>query len=68
MFKDKEFNDINLINEKYNIQRSYKIKGGMIIAYQEKEIKVPDKYQFQFEINYRQIKEEENARIRQQAL
>ena len=68
LFKDKEFNDINLINEKYNIQRSYKIKGGMIIAYQEKEIKVPDKYQFQFEINYRQIKEEENARIRQQAL
>lgn len=55
LFKDKEFKDINLINDKYDIQRSYKCNGGMIIAYQTKEIRVPDKYKIEFERNFKRI-------------
>ena len=65
IFKNKEFNEVNLINENYVIQRSYKIKGGMIIAYQEKEISVPDKYKITFERNYRTIKEVKHGEVRQ---
>lgn len=49
LFSEKEFDDVNLIEAEYKIQRGYKIKGGMIVANQNKQIKVPDKYKFIYE-------------------
>ena len=38
------FDEINIINSKYLVQRAFRCKGGTIIEFQEKEVKVPDKY------------------------
>jgi len=38
------FDEINITNEKFKVQRAYRVKGGTIIEFQEKEISVPKKY------------------------
>ena len=38
------FDEINIVSEKYKVQRAYRVKGGTIIEFQEKEISVPKKY------------------------
>ena len=38
------FDEINIISSKWKVQRAYRVKGGTIIEFQEKEIKIPEKY------------------------
>lgn len=38
------FDEINITNDKYKVQRAYRVKGGTIIEFQEKEISIPKKY------------------------
>lgn len=38
------FDEINIVSEKYQVQRAYRVKGGTIIEFQEKEVKIPGKY------------------------
>lgn len=38
------FNDINITNEKFKVQRAYRVKGGTLIEFQEKEVSIPKKY------------------------
>lgn len=38
------FDEINITNAKYRVQRAYRVKGGTIIEFQEKEISIPKKY------------------------
>ena len=38
------FDEINIISDKYNVQRAYRVKGGTLIELQEKEISIPKKY------------------------
>ena len=38
------FDEINITNNKLKVQRAYRVKGGTIIEFQEKEISIPDKY------------------------
>ena len=45
------FDEINIISSKWNVQRAYRVKGGTIIEFQEKEVKIPPKYQEIYERN-----------------
>lgn len=38
------FDEINITCEKFKVQRAYRVKGGTIIEFQEKEISIPKKY------------------------
>lgn len=38
------FDEVNIISEKYRVQRAYRVKGGTIIEFQEKEVSIPKKY------------------------
>ena len=38
------FDEINIISSIWKVQRAYRVKGGTIIEFQDKEIKVPLKY------------------------
>ena len=38
------FDEINITNEKFKVQRAYRVKGGTLIEFQEKEISIPKKY------------------------
>lgn len=40
-----DFEEINIISSKWQVQRAYRVKGGTIIDFQLKEIKVPKKYE-----------------------
>ena len=42
--KDIPFDEVNIISSKWKVQRAYRVKGGTIIDFQEKEVKVPKKY------------------------
>lgn len=42
---DLSFDEINLVSSTWKVQRAYRVKGGTIIEFQEKEIQVPKKYQ-----------------------
>ena len=44
-------NRINIISSKWNVQRAYRVKGGTLIEFQEKEIQVPKKYTEIYERN-----------------
>ena len=46
-----QFEEVNIINSKWKVQRAYRVKGGTIIEFQEKEMSVPKKYQDIFENN-----------------
>ena len=41
---DVPFEEINIVSEKYYVQRAYRVKGGTIIEFQEKNVQVPKKY------------------------
>ena len=45
------FDEINITNEKYEVQRAYRVKGGTIIEFQVKEVKIPDKYKSIYDRN-----------------
>lgn len=45
------FEEVNIVNSKWPVQRAYRVKGGTIIEFQVKEISVPKKYQEIFENN-----------------
>ena len=38
------FDEVNITNAKYKVQRAYRVKGGTLIEFQEKEISIPKKY------------------------
>ena len=39
------FDEINIISSEWDVQRAYRVKGGTIIDFQKKEIKIPKKYE-----------------------
>ena len=46
-----EFNEINLVNSSWQVQRAYRCRGGTLIEFETKEMKVADKYMTTFEKN-----------------
>lgn len=45
------FDEVNIISSKWNVQRAYRVRGGTIIEFQEKEMSVQKKYASIFEEN-----------------
>jgi hypothetical protein len=41
---DIPFDEVNIITSKWKVQRAYRVKGGTLIDFQVKEVKVPKKY------------------------
>ena len=48
------FEEINIVNSSYKVQRAYRVKGGTIIDFQTKEIKIPPKYATIYNRNIKQ--------------
>lgn len=42
--KDFSFNEVNIVNENYEVKRAYRVKGGTIIDVQLKNISIQEKY------------------------
>lgn len=38
------FDEINIVSSVWKVQRAYRVKGGTIIEFQDKEMKIPKKY------------------------
>lgn len=38
------YEEVNITSSKWQVQRAYRVEGGTIIDFQEKEIKIPEKY------------------------
>lgn len=38
------FDEVNIISSSWKVQRAYRVKGGTIIEFQDKEISIPSKY------------------------
>ena len=45
------YNEVNIVSSKWLVQRAYRVKGGTIIEFQEKEISIPKKYLAIYEKN-----------------
>ena len=45
------FDEINIVSSVWKVQRAFRVKGGTIIEFQDKEMKVPDKYKEIFDKN-----------------
>ena len=45
------FDEINIVSSTWKVQRAFRVKGGTIIEFQDKEMKVPDKYKEVFDKN-----------------
>lgn len=45
------YEEINIVSSSWKVQRAYRVKGGTIIDFQNKEMKVPKKYEGVFENN-----------------
>ena len=45
------FDEINIVNSDWKVQRAFRVKGGTIIEFQDKQMKVPEKYREIFEKN-----------------
>ena len=45
------FEEVNIVSSTWKVQRAYRVKGGTIIEFQDKEIQVPKKYKEIFEKN-----------------
>lgn len=45
------YEEINIISSKWKVQRAYRVKGGTLIDFQEKEIKIPKKYEDIYKAN-----------------
>lgn len=41
---DIPFDEVNIISSKWKVQRAYRVRGGTLIDFQEKEVKVQKKY------------------------
>ena len=39
------YNEVNIVNSSYKVQRAYRVKGGTIIEFQEKKVGVQEKYE-----------------------
>lgn len=48
------YNEINIVNSRYKVQRAYRVKGGTIIEFQEKTVGVQEKYKYLLDKNYTQ--------------
>ena len=53
-----EFDEINLVNSSWKVQRAYRCKGGTLIEFETKEIKVADKYMTTYEKNVNMLLDE----------
>ena len=42
--KDIPYDEVNIISSKWRVQRAFRVKGGTIIDFQDKEVSVPKKY------------------------
>lgn len=56
LMNDVPFDEINIISSSWKVQRAFRVKGGTLIEFQEKEVRVPDKYK---EIYFKNTKEVE---------
>ena len=45
------FDEINIVSSVWKVQRAFRVKGGTIIEFQDKEMKVPAKYKEVFDKN-----------------
>lgn len=45
------FDEINIVNSSFRVQRAFRVKGGTIIEFQTKEVNVPRKYSTVYESN-----------------
>lgn len=46
------YEEVNIISSKWQVRRAYRVKGGTIIDFQEKEMSVQDKYLNTYRRNY----------------
>ena len=46
-----EYEEVNIVNSSFKVQRAYRVKGGTIIEFQEKTVGVPEKYQYLLDRN-----------------
>ena len=46
------YEEVNIISSKWQVRRAYRVKGGTIIAFQEKEMDIQDKYLNTYRRNY----------------
>ena len=46
------FDEINIVSSQWKVQRAFRVKGGTIIEFQDKEMSVPKKYKEIFDNNY----------------
>ena len=46
-----DYEEVNIVNSSYKVQRAYRVKGGTIIEFQEKTVGVPEKYQYLLDKN-----------------
>ena len=45
------FEEVNIVTSKWKVQRAFRCKGGTLIDFQQKEMKIPDKYRDIYEKN-----------------
>ena len=45
------YNEVNIVSSSWRVQRAYRVKGGTIIEFQDKEISIPKKYLSIYERN-----------------
>ena len=46
------FEEINIVSSQWKVQRAFRVRGGTIIEFQDKEMSVPKKYKEIFDNNY----------------
>lgn len=46
-----DYEEVNIVSSTWRVQRAFRCKGGTLIDFQEKEMKVPDKYRDIYEKN-----------------
>ena len=49
--KSLDFEETNIISSEWEVQRAYRVKGGTLIEFQKKEMRVPEKYRAIYEHN-----------------
>ena len=54
---DVPFDEINIVSSEWKVQRAFRVKGGTIIEFQDKEIKIPEKYKGIYLKNIKEAKE-----------
>ena len=46
-----DFEEVNIVSSVWKVQRAYRVRGGTIIEFQNKEMSVPKKYKYVYEKN-----------------